>query len=164
MVKAHVQRRTPKFRALTAQWDKMSGASLALRTSTPRTPSGTWRMQNACKMPCYGHVASSSPLTAPLKRIVGVWKTSPCTPVILSMSCKTPLMGLSIGEIICQGGRCAKSRKTGSMRCRIRLTAIKEVPLKTSSTKTSMFFLGASMAVPKKAALGPSEHGESWDS
>mmetsp|Transcript_9839 Transcript_9839/g.23343 ORF Transcript_9839/g.23343 Transcript_9839/m.23343 type:complete len:298 (+) Transcript_9839:529-1422(+) len=70
----HVARSTPKFLARTAQCERMSGASFALRTRTPRTPSGT----------------SSSPLTAPLSRIVGVWKISPCTPIILSMSLKTP--------------------------------------------------------------------------
>mmetsp|Transcript_50002 Transcript_50002/g.119390 ORF Transcript_50002/g.119390 Transcript_50002/m.119390 type:complete len:228 (+) Transcript_50002:982-1665(+) len=91
---------TPKFLARTAQCERMSGASRALRTRTPRTPSGT----------------SSSPLTAPLRRMVGVWKVSPCTPRILSMSLKMPLIGLSTGEIICHGGKWAMSRSTGSMR------------------------------------------------
>mmetsp|Transcript_4749 Transcript_4749/g.13764 ORF Transcript_4749/g.13764 Transcript_4749/m.13764 type:complete len:206 (+) Transcript_4749:875-1492(+) len=50
---------TPKFRARTAQCERMSGASFAERTRTPTTPSGT----------------SSSPLTAPLRSTVGVSKT-----------------------------------------------------------------------------------------
>mmetsp|Transcript_113093 Transcript_113093/g.359343 ORF Transcript_113093/g.359343 Transcript_113093/m.359343 type:complete len:297 (-) Transcript_113093:5592-6482(-) len=58
----HVASNIPAFRARTAQCERMSGAEAASRTSTPCTPTGT----------------SSSPLTAPLRRIVGVSKILPC--------------------------------------------------------------------------------------
>mmetsp|Transcript_53894 Transcript_53894/g.153680 ORF Transcript_53894/g.153680 Transcript_53894/m.153680 type:complete len:369 (-) Transcript_53894:3281-4387(-) len=134
-----VAKSTPKLRARTAQWDRMSGASLALRTSTPTTPSGT----------------SSSPLTAPLRRTVGVSNTLSCICSILSITLSSPWIGFATVEIICHGGRCANSRSTGSIRCSTRLIAISAVPRSTSSTNTSMACFGASMASPRKAALGP---------
>mmetsp|Transcript_37613 Transcript_37613/g.116893 ORF Transcript_37613/g.116893 Transcript_37613/m.116893 type:complete len:259 (-) Transcript_37613:1314-2090(-) len=135
----HVARRTFEFRALTAQCERMSGASLALRTSTARTPSGT----------------SSSPLTAPLRRIVGVLKTLSWMCIILSMSWSSPRTGLSTVEINCHGGSWARPRSTGSKRCSARLTAIRDVPRSTSSTKTSMFRWGTPTCAPRKAAFGP---------
>mmetsp|Transcript_79794 Transcript_79794/g.243981 ORF Transcript_79794/g.243981 Transcript_79794/m.243981 type:complete len:457 (-) Transcript_79794:2872-4242(-) len=135
----HVASNTPKFRARTAQCDKMSGASLAERTRTPTTPSGT----------------SSSPLTAPDNNTVGVSNTLSWMCIILSINWNSPCTGLSTGEIICHGGKCAISRSTGSNRCSTKLTAIRDVPRKTSSTKTSMFRFGASICSPKNAAFGP---------
>mmetsp|Transcript_100073 Transcript_100073/g.280410 ORF Transcript_100073/g.280410 Transcript_100073/m.280410 type:complete len:320 (-) Transcript_100073:1250-2209(-) len=135
----HVASSTPKLRARTAQCDKMSGASFAERTSTPTTPSGT----------------SSSPLTAPLRSTVGVSKTLSWMLSILSMRRNSPCTGLSTGEIICHGGRCAKLRNTGSKRWRQRLTAMRDVPRSTSSTKTSMLRFGAPTCSPRKVALGP---------
>mmetsp|Transcript_22052 Transcript_22052/g.63066 ORF Transcript_22052/g.63066 Transcript_22052/m.63066 type:complete len:271 (-) Transcript_22052:3107-3919(-) len=134
-----VARRTPKFRARTAQCDKMSGASFAERTSTPTTPSGT----------------SSSPLTAPLSNTVGVSKTLSWMCSILSIRRNSPCTGLPTGEIICHGGRCARPRRTGSRRWSTKLTAMREVPRRTSSTKMSIVFFGAPTCSPKKAALGP---------
>mmetsp|Transcript_17376 Transcript_17376/g.40530 ORF Transcript_17376/g.40530 Transcript_17376/m.40530 type:complete len:240 (+) Transcript_17376:1019-1738(+) len=130
---------TPKFLARTAQCDKMSGASFALLTSTATTPSGT----------------SSSPLTAPLSSTVGVSNTLSWMCTILSIKCSSPCTGFSTAEISCQGGKCASSRRTGSRRCKIKLTAINEVPRKTSSTNTSMLCLGTPTCSPRKADLGP---------
>mmetsp|Transcript_78399 Transcript_78399/g.253992 ORF Transcript_78399/g.253992 Transcript_78399/m.253992 type:complete len:219 (+) Transcript_78399:1165-1821(+) len=135
----HVARSTPEFRARTAQCERMSGAEAASRTSTAWTPTGT----------------SSSPLTAPLSRIVGVSKILSCMWSMRSMTCSSPCTGWSTAEIICQGGRCAMPRSCGSSLLSTRLTEKRALPRSTSSTKTSSSCCGTPTAPPRCRALGP---------
>mmetsp|Transcript_57782 Transcript_57782/g.151985 ORF Transcript_57782/g.151985 Transcript_57782/m.151985 type:complete len:238 (+) Transcript_57782:1289-2002(+) len=130
---------TPELRARTAQCDRISGAEAASLTNTAWTPTGT----------------SSSPLTMPLRKIVGVSKMRCSMPIILPMTFSSPWMGLSTAEINCQGGRCAMARSCGSSLLSTRLTEKSALPRRTSSTKILRISLGALTAFPRCMALGP---------
>mmetsp|Transcript_56050 Transcript_56050/g.164580 ORF Transcript_56050/g.164580 Transcript_56050/m.164580 type:complete len:244 (+) Transcript_56050:1056-1787(+) len=130
---------TPELRARTAQCDRMSGAEAASLTSTAWTPTGT----------------SSSPLTMPLRKIVGVSKIRCSIPTMRSMTFSSPWTGRSTAEIICQGGRCAMPRSCGSSRLSTRLTEKSALPRRISSTKKSRTCLSVPTAWPMCWALGP---------
>mmetsp|Transcript_43400 Transcript_43400/g.122791 ORF Transcript_43400/g.122791 Transcript_43400/m.122791 type:complete len:253 (-) Transcript_43400:836-1594(-) len=129
----HVAKRTPEFRARTAQCERMSGAEAASRTSTAWTPAGT----------------SSSPLTAPLRRIVGVSKILSCMWSMRGTEISSPHRGRSTAAIICHGGRCAMARSCGSSLLSTRLTEKSALARSTSSTKTSSTCFGAPIASPR---------------